>query len=96
MKCKHVQYGDMMLCETCAISWDTNDSYPPQCPLETTDFQWLINAEAYTPKYWTFPTFAFDFSKNLKNSFTLIFILAKLSIGFRVCWKNENNLDRSG
>jgi hypothetical protein len=32
--CKIRQYSDMTKCESCGLCWDTNDQYPPDCPVK--------------------------------------------------------------
>lgn len=35
MKCEARQYSDQMVCEKCGLTWDMNDSFPPECKKET-------------------------------------------------------------
>ena len=35
--CVRKQFSDITLCETCGLSWDTNDPAPPACPNALTD-----------------------------------------------------------
>lgn len=39
--CLALHYSDIMVCHYCALSWDTNDSAPPQCRPE----DWRSTAE---------------------------------------------------
>jgi len=34
MRCRATQHSDMMRCDTCDLSWDTNDPAPPPCRQE--------------------------------------------------------------
>lgn len=37
LPCRVIQYSDMERCETCMLTWDTNEAYPPECPRAPTD-----------------------------------------------------------
>ena len=39
MSCKAIQYSDQMVCATCDLAWDTNDSDPPACRLPTGSYE---------------------------------------------------------
>lgn len=35
--CRPIQYSDQTVCETCGLTWDTNDSAEPPCPFDPVD-----------------------------------------------------------
>jgi len=58
--CVVKQYSDLMICETCDITWDAGDPEPPRCPHDIEEragpvvafMAWMLAAVAGVACWW--------------------------------------------